>query len=82
MSRLTDSIYASWLASNGMSQLRFKARRVPSSRGDGGYAPHVGAAVAVAPITSRGAVVDDSLNGPARHVKPDVLDSWIISACQ
>ena len=49
-------------------------------RGDGGYAPHVGAAVAVAPITSRGAAVADSLNGPARHVKPDVLDWSIISA--
>lgn len=42
-------------------------------RGYGGYAPHGGAAVAVAPITSRGAAVADSLNGPARHVKPDVL---------
>ena len=51
-------------------------------RGDGGYAPHVGAAVAVAPITSRGAAVADSLNGPARHVKPDVLDWSIISAWQ
>lgn len=51
-------------------------------RGNGGCAPHGGAAVAIAPITSRGAAVADSLNGPARHVKPDVLDWSIISAWQ
>ena len=51
-------------------------------RGDGGYAPHVGAAAAVAPITPRGAAGVDSLNDPARPVKPGVLDWSIISAWQ
>jgi hypothetical protein len=51
-------------------------------RGDGGYAPHGGAAASLALINSRGAASVDSLNGPARPVKPDVLDWSIISAWQ
>ena len=51
-------------------------------RGDGGYAPHGGAAGSLALITPRGAAGESPLPCPARPVKPDVLDWSIISAWQ
>ena len=48
-------------------------------RGDGGCAPHGGAAVAVAPIISRGPAGGDSLDDAARLVGMN-LDWSIISA--
>lgn len=51
-------------------------------RGDGGYAPHGGAAGSLALITPRGAAGESSPPCPARPVKPDVLDWSIISAWQ
>lgn len=48
-------------------------------RGDGGCAPHGGAAVALAPCSTRGAAVRTNLGSPARPVGMP-LDWSIISA--